>query len=260
MAHALKVWPLLTGTIRYEKIISTRNRGHGEFIDAPILAYLIETPNGRILYDAGCDYRKLTDPALSARYFDPMRPKVEPPRMQESQRIPSYLARLGLTPSDIDLVFIGHLHFDHAGGLSDLPGCEVHVQADELTAARMGTDTSVFTEELINADQWHAKVGEYLLAPGVHAITSPGHTAGHMSIFIELPKGEPVILCGDAADLEENLSQEIAPGCCWEDNDALALASIRKLKELARTEGAELWPNHDIAFFRGLPAFPAWKD
>jgi N-acyl homoserine lactone hydrolase len=68
MAHALKVWPLLTGTIRYEKILSTPNRGHGEFIDAPILAYLIETPNERILYDAGCDYRKLSDPALRARY------------------------------------------------------------------------------------------------------------------------------------------------------------------------------------------------
>jgi len=260
MAHALKIWPLLTGTIRYEKTLSTRNRGHGEFIDAPILAYLIETSNGRILYDVGCDYRKLADPALRARYFDPMRPVVESPRMQEGQRIPRYLAQLGLKPSDIDLVFIGHLHFDHAGGLCDLPGCEVHVQADELTAARTGVDASVFANELVKADQWRIKIGEYLVVPGVHAISSPGHTAGHMSIFIELPKRGPVILCGDAADLEENLSHEIAPGCCWQDNDALALASIRKLKDLARAEGAELWPNHDMAFFRNLPAFPAWRD
>ena len=47
MTRALRLWPLLTGTQRYEKIVSTRNRGHGQFIDAPILAYLIETPNGR---------------------------------------------------------------------------------------------------------------------------------------------------------------------------------------------------------------------
>jgi N-acyl homoserine lactone hydrolase len=260
MAHALKVWPLLTGTIRYEKILSTPNRGHGEFIDAPILAYLIETPNGRILYDAGCDYRKLTDPALLARYFDPMRPQVEPPRMQEEQRIPRYLAQLGLTPSDIYLVFIGHLHFDHVGGLCDLPGCEVHVQADELAAARTGIDTIVLADELVNADRWRTKIGEYLVAPGVHAITSPGHTAGHMSLFIELPKRGSIIICGDAVDLEENLSLEIAPECCWQGNEALALASIRKLKELAHTEGAELWPNHDMAFFQGLPAFPAWRD
>ncbi|MEO8767664.1 MAG: N-acyl homoserine lactonase family protein [Nitrosospira sp.] len=260
MAHALKIWSLLTGTIRYEKTLSTRNRGHGKFIDAPILAYLIETPNGRILYDAGCDYRKVAGPALRARYFDPMRPQVELPQMQEGQRIPHYLAQLGLEPSDIDVVFIGHLHFDHAGGLCDLPGCEVHIQAGELTAARSGADGSVFADELTNADEWRIKTGEYLVAPGVHAITSPGHTAGHMSLFIELPKRGPVIICGDAADLSENLHQEIAPACCWQDNDALALASIRKLKELARKEGAELWPSHDMDFFQGLPGFPAWRD
>ncbi len=260
MFRALKIWPLLTGTIRYEKTISTRNRGHGKFIDAPILAYLIETPNGRILYDAGCDYRKLAGPLLRARYFDPMRPLVEAPAMREEQRIPRYLAQLGLALSDIDLVFIGHLHFDHAGGLCDLPGCEVHIQGDELAAASAGLDGSVFADELVDADQWRVKAGEYLVAPGVHAIASPGHTAGHMSLFIELKKGQPVILCGDAADLGENLSDEIAPGYCWQDNETLALASIRKLKALARREDAELWPNHDMDFFRGLPGFPAWRE
>jgi N-acyl homoserine lactone hydrolase len=48
MSRALRLWPLLTGTHRYEKVVSTRNRGHGQYIDAPILAYLIETPQGRI--------------------------------------------------------------------------------------------------------------------------------------------------------------------------------------------------------------------
>jgi N-acyl homoserine lactone hydrolase len=219
MTGSPRIWPLLTGTIRYEKCISTRNRGYGQFIDAPILAYLIETPNGRILYDVGCDYRKLSDPVLRAKYFDPMRPSVEPPAMPEEQRIPRYLARLGLTSSDIDVVFIGHLHFDHVGGLGDLPGCEVHVHGDELAAARTGLDGSVFPDELREADNWRIHAGEYRVAPGVHAIATPGHTAGHMSLFIELQKGQPVILCGDAADLGENLFEEIAPGYCWQGND-----------------------------------------
>lgn len=279
MSSRLRIWPLLTGMIRYEKTISTRNRGRGEFIDAPILAYLIETANGRILYDAGCDYQKLADSSLRARYFDPMRPVAEPPQMSEDQRIPYYLDRLGLAPSDIDLVFIGHLHYDHAGGLCDLAGCEVHVHADELAAARTGLDPTVFADELVHADKWQVKTGEYLVSPGVHAIATPGHTAGHMSLLIEpgyersSGKGErhrgtmngtvssrAVILCGDAADLDENISDEIAPGYCWQDNEALALASIRKLKSLARDENAELWPNHDMQFFLGLPRFPAWRE
>ena len=35
-----------------------------------------------------------------------------------------------------------------------------------------------------------------------------------------------------------------------------AIDSIRKLKALARETGAQLWPNHDMAFYRGLPTFP----
>ena len=178
--------------------------------------------------------------------------------MTPEQRIPAYLARLGLMASDIDVVFIGHLHFDHVGGICDLPGCEVHVHADELAAAR--ADGGVFADEWAGSDAWQVQTAEYTLAPGVHAIASPGHTAGHMSLLIELPKGPPVILCGDAADLVENLAEEIAPGYCWQENEAQALASIRKLKALAQETGAQLWPNHDIDFFRGLLPFPAWRE
>ncbi len=84
---------------------------------------------------------------------------------------------------------------------------------------------------------------------------SLGHTAGHMSLWVELPHGRPVILCGDAADLQENLTDEIAPGLCWQDDEALAIESIRKLKALAAAEEADLWPNHDFAAFRSWPAF-----
>ena len=82
------------------------------------------------------------------------------------------------------------------------------------------------------------------------------HTAAHMSLLIELLKGQPVILCGDAADLIENLDDEIAPGYCWQENEVQAVERIRKLKALAQETGAELWPNHDLAFFEGLPKFP----
>lgn len=41
MTAVRKLWPLLTATHRYEKTLSTRNRGAGTMIDAPILAYLI---------------------------------------------------------------------------------------------------------------------------------------------------------------------------------------------------------------------------
>jgi N-acyl homoserine lactone hydrolase len=98
------------------------------------------------------------------------------------------------------------------------------------------------------------------VTPGVRALCTPGHTAGHMSLFVELAKGRPVVLCGDAADLTENLTEEIAPGYCWQEDETLALQSIRKLKVIGRETGAELWPNHDLAFFQSLPTFPTSRE
>jgi N-acyl homoserine lactone hydrolase len=40
----------------------------------------------------------------------------------------------------------------------------------------------------------------------------------------------------------------------WQARETQAIASIRKLKSLARETGAALWPNHDLAFWRTLPA------
>lgn len=264
MTQVRKLWPLLTATHRYDKSISTYQRGRGEQIVAPILAYLIETANGRILYDVGCDHAKINDPAARARYYNPAEFQFGPPEMHEEQRIPHHLARLGLTPADVDIIFIGHLHFDHAGGLKELRRCgcgaEIHVQCDEMEVAQGGEDPVVFADDLVDdagvSLQFKLHSGEYELVPGVHAIATPGHTAGHMSMWIELPKGRPVLLAGDAADLQENLTDEIAPGTLWQGREAQAVESIRKLKAIATETNAWIWPNHDMAFYNTLLAFP----
>jgi N-acyl homoserine lactone hydrolase len=254
MTSVTKFWPILTATHRYDKSISTFNRGAGQVIEAPILAYLIETKNGRILYDVGCDYHKINNPAQREKYYKPAL-GFGAPVMTESQRLPNQLAKMGLSVKDIDVVFISHLHFDHAGGLCDCGHAEVHIQADELANAST-EDMAYFDDEIIKQAHWQVKSGEYDLAPGVRAIASPGHTAGHMSLWIELPTGAPIILAGDAADLTENIVDEIAPGNCWQNQTEMAVASIRKLKSLAQAEKADLWPNHDMGFWQTRKQFP----
>lgn len=256
MTSVRKFWPILTGTHRYEKTLSTRGRGQGQIIEAPILAYLVETTQGRILFDVGCDYSKIVDPAQRARWYESAEFPFGPPQMTEEQRLPNRLQQLGLNPLDVDLVFCSHLHFDHGGGLCDMSHAEIHVHQRELEAAREPADGAYFADDLAADYRWCPQCGEYALAPGVQAVESPGHTAGHMSMLIELPRGAPILLAGDAADLSENLDDEVAPGLCWHDREDLALASIRKLKQLAAETGAELWPNHDMTFFQARNRFP----
>lgn len=264
MTQVRKMWPLLSAMHRYEKTISTYNRGHGQMIDAPILAYLIETSQGRILYDVGCDHTKINTPNLRRQYYEESALSMAPPTMNEEHHIPHHLARLGLTPADVDVIFVGHLHFDHAGGLKELRRCgcgaEIHLQQDEWDAARTGEDIAVFDDDLQDDAgtplQFKLQRGEYTVLQGVQAIATPGHTAGHMSMWIELPKGPPVLLAGDAADLQENLDEEIAPGGLWHGNETQAIDSIRKLKALAQESDAWIWPNHDMDFYQRLQAFP----
>jgi N-acyl homoserine lactone hydrolase len=260
MTQVTRLWPILTGTHRYEKTLSTRGRGQGVIIEAPILAYLIETRNGRILYDVGCDYGKLSDPARRARFYENPDFPFGPPTMTEEQRLPNRFAELGLDPLDIDVVFCGHLHFDHGGGLHEMRHADIHVHRKELAAARAQADSAYFTDDFQGAYNWREQDTEYDLDTGVRALESPGHTAGHMSLWIELPRGAPVILTGDAADLRENLDDEIAPGLCYQDREDLALDSIRKLKQISARTGAWLWPNHDMGFFRSLRPFPQFYE
>jgi N-acyl homoserine lactone hydrolase len=249
-----RVVPILTGRHRYDSSLSLRGRAAGTVLEAPILAYLIETAHGRVLYDVGCDYEKLAQPELRARHYGPGGFPFGPPDMNDEDRLPSLLARAGIAPRDIDAVVVGHLHFDHAGGLADFVGAEIHCHADEWEAAKENADGAYFAGDFAGAYRWRFDREDRALCAGLRLFATPGHTAGHRSLVIELPTGRPVILAGDAADLHENLEREIAPGILWRDREDLALASIRRLKALAAEEDAELWPNHDLAHWRALVA------
>ena len=75
-------------------------------------------------------------------------------------------------------------------------------------------------------------------------------------VAADIIEDAPILLCGDAADLTENLEDEVAPGLCYRDDETQALASIRGLKQWAKETGAKLWPNHDLPFFLAHNRFP----
>jgi hypothetical protein len=152
-----------------DKSLSTRGRGTGTQIEAPILAYLIETAHGRILYDVGCDYAKIADP----RSQPLLRSGILPLDRQRCARRPHSVssATAGATAADVDVVFVGHLHFDRAGGLCDVCGAEVHVQQDNSCGA-YGLDIAVFPTTCQHQN-WKVQQGEYDLVPGVRAVASP---------------------------------------------------------------------------------------
>ena len=176
MSDVRRLVPILTGRHRYDASLSLRGHAPGRTIEAPVLAYLIETTHGRLLYDVGCDYGKIAEPARRAVHYGPAGFPFGPPEMEDGDRLPPLLARLGIGPRDIDAVVLGHLHFDHAGGLRDFPGAEIHCHADEWTAAAENGDGAYFADDFAGTHRWRLDREERALCAGLR---SPWRAAVH---------------------------------------------------------------------------------
>jgi glyoxylase-like metal-dependent hydrolase (beta-lactamase superfamily II) len=79
----------------------------------------------------------------------------------------------------------------------------------------------------------------------VTIISTPGHTPGHQSLLVKLPKTGALVLSGDAAHFKSNWDNRRVPSINF-DKD-MTLASMQRIAELLAREKAQLWINHDKA-------------
>lgn len=125
------------------------------------------------------------------------------------------LARLGVAPSDIDLVINTHLHGDHCGGnvlLSDdgtvtptFPNAEYIVQRREYEDAMRPNERTAATyiprnyQPLVEAGQMRLLDGDTELLPGIWGRVTRGHTPGHMSVTFESDGQHAAFVCDMAS-------------------------------------------------------------
>jgi N-acyl homoserine lactone hydrolase len=216
----------------------------GERVQIPVGCYLVRTSDAAILFDTGLSPRAV--PGLLRS--DPLA------RFTEADRLVHRLEALDLAPTDIDLVVLSHLHYDHAGGIELVSRAELVVQQDEYAYAHYPAGFFAPFYYRKNFDvpgrRWRLLDGDAELAPGLTVLRTDGHTPGHQSLLVELPRTGPVILTGDACYWREHLEAERVPGVVW--NPTLAMHSIKRLKTLARLLRARIFPGHDPEFWRGI--------
>ena len=110
------------------------------------------------------------------------------------------------------------------------------------------------------SDIWTPRVelvsGDQEIARGLHLIETPGHTAGHYSLLVELAGRRPMLFTADAAYTRKGLEQEIIPS--FHLDPAKAVASMKRLKDVAVERDAEIFVGHDGEAFAGYDAAPAW--
>ena len=168
-------------------------------IAAPVPFYVLDHPNGVALFDAGlhADVGHPDDP-----YRQALQAQGEDVSFGPDDIVARHLERLDIDPGRVRWVVLSHLHFDHAGGLHQVPNATLVVQrreweagADRETAQRSFLARRYFDlgHKVQQVDGEHDLFGD----GSAVCIPSHGHTPGHQSLRVRNDQGDH-ILVGDA--------------------------------------------------------------
>ena len=131
------------------------------------------------------------------------------------------LAAAGVSPDEIDTVFVTHLHADHIGTAALRVDGEMRITFPNATYRWTQAEQDYWTspdlppQQIARRDIFRAVAPRYepadggaQLAPGVQVYWMPGHTPGHVSVRIS-SRGSEAVITGDVmhhpaqcADLE----------------------------------------------------------
>lgn len=242
-----KVYLLDSGTLVIDRSQLLWNVDCGTPVRFPVYSALIEHETGLYLYDTGFDL----DHVNRALPF-------ELPRQEPSQTLPEQLARCGVEPGDVDYVVNSHLHFDHVGGNKHLTEATTVLHKQELRHGRVPEPFERLGYSDPSFDHASAKYelleGDVRLADGLWLYETPGHTAGHYSMLVELEDSRSMLFAGDACYSKENLDKNIVSGFHLDPTDAVR--SLHRLAALCDQHDADLYVSHDAEAFANYQLAP----
>ncbi|HEX3427919.1 MAG TPA: N-acyl homoserine lactonase family protein, partial [Candidatus Limnocylindrales bacterium] len=238
-----QIFALDTGSSMLDQSMLTYTRGFGQIISIPRIMWLLRGPT-TVIVDTS-----VPRSGGAAEFIgeDFSRTDGQDPR--------NALGAAGVDPSDVELVVLTHLHWDHAGNCDLFPESRVVVQESELRYA-IAPGRFFRRSFLSPLGGWGVPPfvvpnldvvrGTTQLAPGLRVEPVPGHTPGSQAVVIETADGTFAI-AGDAVMAYANVEDDIPPGFHTSVDEAVD--SIDRLATLADS----LLPAHDYAVFTDGP-------
>jgi len=150
-----------------------------------------------------------------------------------------------LSPDDIDIVILTHMHWDHCQNTDLFRNARILLHPRELDYARNPNrgDFHVawhIAETLDKMKVEPVSDGDSVVE-GVSIIDTPGHTKGHISVLATVD-GEGVLVAGDALPDGGTIRRGVPYNIFWDVSDARE--SVEKM--LASSE--VFYPGHDRPF------------
>jgi N-acyl homoserine lactone hydrolase len=215
--------------------------------------YLIQHAQGLMMWDSGFTDALAASPdgMAGARGMT----------MRRRKTLASQLAEIGVTPAQVSRVAFSHTHSDHVGNANLFTAATLYIQQPEYDAAFGPEATSKFNFAPANYDKLRANPvvklrGDHdVFGDGsVVILSTPGHTPGHQSLLVRLPRRGPVVLSGDLVHFRSNWDNRRVP--TFNFDQAQSRQSLDKIAGILHAERAELWINHDSTQSAGIAHAP----
>ena len=174
------------------------------------------------------------------------------------------LKELGVAPAQIQHFAMSHHHGDHSGNANYFGASMLYMQQAEYDAV-FGPEPQKYNVAVANFEKLRG--AKTVKLNGDHDVfrdgsvvikATPGHTPGHQSLFVRLPKRGSVLLSGDMVHQSANWDAKRAPG--FNFDVARSVQSMREVDTFLKQTGAQLWINHDLAQNASIPKAPAFVE
>ena len=213
-----------------------------KIIKIPFIGVIIKTEDLTLLFDTG--------PNITGKYPIMKRFSTE---QKNEQSLEYQLKLLNLRISDIDLVVISHLHFDHAGGLTKFrnTGIPILIQKKELDYAYnpdwFYTDVYYRNDFDFNDLSYEPIKGDYQINSDLETISLNGHTPGTQGLLYN-SKSRKIIFTSDAIYTMENIFPKLTRQG-FDYCTSMWGKSANKVILKNRISGFEIYPGHDPEFY-----------
>lgn len=227
----------------------TPGLNEGKSMDFVDTCYLIKHSQGWFLWDTGVPDKVAAMPNGLA----PADPKAAV--WKRPKTLAAQLDQLGVKPSDIRSMAVSHSHADHTGNVEMFPTAMLYVQKAEYEWPGAGGKPRFKPEHpvtLIEGDRDVFGDGSLTI------LATPGHTPGHQSLLVKLPKTGAVLLSGDAVHFKSNWENRRVP--TMNTSKDQTLASMEKISGILARNKAQLWINHDKAQRDGQKMAPEFYE
>ncbi len=175
---------------------------------------------------------------------------------RRAKTLAAQLTEIGVKPADVAYVAVSHTHGDHVGNVALFPTSTVLIQGAEYEWAMAGTAKPAFaaTQTITKLAGDHDVFGD----GSVMILSTPGHTPGHQSLLVHLPKTGFIVLSGDAVHFQDNWTNKRVPS--MNANRDQSVASMQRIATVLEEKKATLWINHDKPQSDSLRYAPAFYE